>query len=114
MKKQKREQHGIRRGRVVYIVYYEGSCLIEMIESHDYGGTWGLTSMPKSARTVSLLASFALRSPISPGIRPDAAKCIVNAVFEPPATTPQRARNAPLKHSDAMRSDEPVPCFTNG
>lgn len=102
----------------MYIVYYEGSSLFERVEHTDHSermGDWKEpTSMPKSARTVSLLASFALRSPRSPGIRPDVAKCMVNAVFEPPATTPQRARNAPLKHSEAMRSDEPVPCFTNG
>ena len=62
--------------------------------------------MPSSASTVSLLPSFALRSPTPPGLSPALAKWTVSAALEPPATAPQTAREAPLRHSATMRSGE--------
>ena len=62
--------------------------------------------MPNNASTVSLLPSFAFRSPTSPGRFPAVAKCTVSAALEPPATAPQSARNAPLRHSAIILNAE--------
>jgi len=66
------------------------------------------TRRPTNARTVSLLLSLALRSPISPEPMAESeAKCIVTAALEPPATIPQSAREQPLRHKAVIRIPEP-------
>ena len=59
--------------------------------------------MPRRARTVSLLESFALRSPTSSVPSIGVAKCRVMVAFEPPAAMPHRARNDALRQSAAAR-----------
>jgi len=61
------------------------------------------TNIPRSARTVSLLESFALRSPTSPTPLTGVAKWRVMAAFEPPAAIPQSARHDELRHKAARR-----------
>lgn len=63
-----------------------------------------LTSIPARARTVSLLESFALRSPRSPRPVDGVAKCNEIAALEPPATMPQRALNVALAHKAVTRA----------
>lgn len=76
------------------------------------------TRRPTNARTVSLLPSLALRSPISPEpMMESEAKCIVTAALEPPATIPHSARKEPLRHKAVIRIPEPrsrpVNIYTN-
>jgi len=61
------------------------------------------TSIPKRANTVSLLASFALRSPTSPFPFTGLAKCIVIAAFEPPAEIPHRDLKTALRQRAPTR-----------
>lgn len=60
--------------------------------------------MPKSARTVSLLASLALRSPTSPLPVRGVAKCIVIAALEPPAEIEHKDLKMALRQRKAIRS----------
>ena len=60
--------------------------------------------MPKRAKTVSLLASLALRSPTSPLPFNGLAKCMVIAALEPPAEIEQRDLKTALRHKEATRS----------
>lgn len=58
----------------------------------------GLTKTPVKAITVERLAPLAFNSPTSPLLLSGEAKWSVNAAFDPPATSPQRDRMAPLIH----------------
>jgi hypothetical protein len=55
--------------------------------------------------TVSLLESFAVRSPRSHVPVTGEAKCVDRAVLDPPAAIPQRERKDPLRQSAMTRID---------
>ena len=61
------------------------------------------TSIPSKARTVSLLASFALRSPTLPIPLSGVAKCKLMEALESPAEMAQRDLNDALRHNAATR-----------
>lgn len=60
--------------------------------------------MPKRESTVSLLVSFAFKSPTSPFPLTGVAKWMAIAAFAPPAEIPQRDLKAALRHRAMTRS----------
>jgi len=70
------------------------------ISSKDASVCW-CTSIPSKARTVSLLASFALRSPTSPVPLSGVVKCKLMEALELPTEMAQRDLNDALRHNAA-------------
>lgn len=103
MKPDEEEQHGIRGSWCCQVGYNQSTGLKGDYQYRNYLVKKYPTSIPKSARTVSLLESLALRSPTSPIPPIGVAKWRVIDDLDPPAAMPHKARRDPLTQSAATR-----------